>query len=242
MLERRRTRRRVWRIMMSTTALMLLVTDDQSLADWSAVAFVASYSSPGTRQAYATQLRLWFQWCRAHGLEPLTDVPRQADLAPLATSRSDHGSARCWMQPARRAGLRTSRRSSPDPSLRPRSRRPRPQPDLHRRDLLGRSHRGSLTRASRLQCPRCSRGSGRVAMRPQPLIALAGVPARKCPLGSPPSLQLRHAPGAVLGWDRSRVGWLSQRSSPRRCWWSTAPGTAGRCRRWWSRRGPAGLP
>lgn len=61
---------------MSTTALMLPATDDQSLADWSAVAFVASYSSPGTRQAYATQLRLWFQWCRAHGLEPLTDVRR----------------------------------------------------------------------------------------------------------------------------------------------------------------------
>jgi hypothetical protein len=27
-------------------------------AQWAAVAFAASYSSPGTRQAYATQLRL----------------------------------------------------------------------------------------------------------------------------------------------------------------------------------------
>ena len=61
---------------MSTTALMLPTPDAKSLADWSAVAFVASYSSPGTRQAYATQLRLWFQWCRAHALEPLTDVRR----------------------------------------------------------------------------------------------------------------------------------------------------------------------
>ena len=61
---------------MSTTALMLPTPDAKSLADWSVVAFVASYSSPGTRQAYATQLRLWFQWCRAHGLEPLTDVRR----------------------------------------------------------------------------------------------------------------------------------------------------------------------
>lgn len=76
MLQRRLHPGRVWRIIMSTTALMLPVTDDQSLADWSAVAFVASYSSPGTRQAYATQVRLWFQWCRAHGLEPLTDVRR----------------------------------------------------------------------------------------------------------------------------------------------------------------------
>jgi integrase/recombinase XerD len=45
-------------------------------ARWAAVAFVASYSSPGTRQAYTTQLRLWFSWCRQHHLEPLTDVRR----------------------------------------------------------------------------------------------------------------------------------------------------------------------
>jgi hypothetical protein len=61
---------------MSTSALMLAGTGHQSLADWSAVAFVASYSSAGTQQAYATQLRLWFQWCRDHGLEPLTEVRR----------------------------------------------------------------------------------------------------------------------------------------------------------------------
>lgn len=45
-------------------------------AHWAAIAFVASYSSPGTRQAYATQLRLWFDWCALHDLEPLTDVRR----------------------------------------------------------------------------------------------------------------------------------------------------------------------
>jgi site-specific recombinase XerD len=37
---------------------------------------VASYASPGTRQAYATQLRLWFDWCEKHHLEPLADVRR----------------------------------------------------------------------------------------------------------------------------------------------------------------------
>ena len=45
-------------------------------AKWAAVAFVASYSSPGTRQAYTTQLRLWFDWCDQHHLEPLNEVRR----------------------------------------------------------------------------------------------------------------------------------------------------------------------
>jgi hypothetical protein len=31
---------------------------------------------PGTRQASATQLRLWFDWCEKHHLEPLADVRR----------------------------------------------------------------------------------------------------------------------------------------------------------------------
>jgi hypothetical protein len=43
---------------------------------WAAVAFVASYASPGNRQAYSTQLRLWFDWCYRHGLEPLAEVRR----------------------------------------------------------------------------------------------------------------------------------------------------------------------
>ena len=47
-----------------------------SPARWAAVAFVASYSSPGTRQAYGTQLRLWFDWCAEHQLDPLADVRR----------------------------------------------------------------------------------------------------------------------------------------------------------------------
>ena len=38
-------------------------TGRKTPARLAAVAFVASYSSPGTRQAYATQLRLWFDWC-----------------------------------------------------------------------------------------------------------------------------------------------------------------------------------
>jgi hypothetical protein len=45
-------------------------------AQWAAIAFAASYSSSGTRQAYATQLRLWFDWCTQHQLEPLADVRR----------------------------------------------------------------------------------------------------------------------------------------------------------------------
>jgi integrase/recombinase XerD len=61
---------------MTTSALVLPVSGEQDLASWAAVAFVASYSSPGTRQAYTTQLRLWFDWCEQHHLEPLADVRR----------------------------------------------------------------------------------------------------------------------------------------------------------------------
>jgi integrase/recombinase XerD len=61
---------------MTTSTLTLSVSGGQDLASWAAVAFVASYSSPGTRQAYATQLRLWFDWCEQHHLEPLADVRR----------------------------------------------------------------------------------------------------------------------------------------------------------------------
>ena len=32
-------------------------------SQWVGVAFVVSYSSAGTRRAYATQLRLWFDRC-----------------------------------------------------------------------------------------------------------------------------------------------------------------------------------
>jgi integrase/recombinase XerD len=60
----------------TTSALVLPASGEQELASWAAVAFVASYSSPGTRQAYAAQLRLWFDWCERHHLEPLADVRR----------------------------------------------------------------------------------------------------------------------------------------------------------------------
>jgi integrase/recombinase XerD len=60
---------------MSATTLEL-PSGAAATAQWAAVAFVASYSSPGTRQAYATQLRLWFDWCRQHRLDPLTQVRR----------------------------------------------------------------------------------------------------------------------------------------------------------------------
>jgi integrase/recombinase XerD len=61
---------------MTTSTLVLPVSGEQDLASWAAVAFVASYSSPGTRQAYTTQLRLWFDWCTQHHLDPLADVRR----------------------------------------------------------------------------------------------------------------------------------------------------------------------
>jgi site-specific recombinase XerC len=61
---------------MTTSTLILPVSGEEDLASWAAIAFVASYSSPGTRQAYATQLRLWFDWCEQHHLEPQPDVRR----------------------------------------------------------------------------------------------------------------------------------------------------------------------
>jgi integrase/recombinase XerD len=61
---------------MTTSTLILPVSGEQDPASWAGVAFVASYSSPGTRQAYATQVRLWFAWCAQHHLDPLADVRR----------------------------------------------------------------------------------------------------------------------------------------------------------------------
>ncbi len=61
---------------MTTSTLILPISGKRDLASWAAVAFVASYSSPGTRQAYTTQLSLWFGWCEKHHLEPLADVRR----------------------------------------------------------------------------------------------------------------------------------------------------------------------
>jgi integrase/recombinase XerD len=61
---------------MTTSTLILPVSGEQDLASCAAVAFVSSYSSPGTRQAYATQLCLWFDWCAQHQLEPLSTVRR----------------------------------------------------------------------------------------------------------------------------------------------------------------------
>lgn len=71
---------------MSTLAIELPARA-ASAARWAAVAFVTSYSSPGTRQAYSTQLQLWFDWCERHGLEPLTDVRRPHVELYAASSR-----------------------------------------------------------------------------------------------------------------------------------------------------------
>ena len=61
---------------MTTSTLVLPVAGEQDQASWAAVALVASYSSPGTRQAYTTQVRLWFDWCAQHHLDPLAEVRR----------------------------------------------------------------------------------------------------------------------------------------------------------------------
>ena len=61
---------------MTTSTLILPVSGEQDQASWAAVAFVASDWSPGTRQAYAIQLRLWIAWCEHHHLDPLADVRR----------------------------------------------------------------------------------------------------------------------------------------------------------------------
>lgn len=61
---------------MTASTLILPASGGQDLASWAVVAFVASHSSSGTRQAYATQLRLWFDWCEQHHLEPLADIRR----------------------------------------------------------------------------------------------------------------------------------------------------------------------
>ena len=61
---------------MTASELVLPVPSEQTRASWAAVASVASFSSPGTRPAYSTQLRLWFSWCRRYGLDPLTEIRR----------------------------------------------------------------------------------------------------------------------------------------------------------------------
>lgn len=69
------------------TITLELPARQASPARWAAVAFVASYSSPGTRQAYGTQLRLWFDWCAEHQLDPLADVAALTSSSTPATSR-----------------------------------------------------------------------------------------------------------------------------------------------------------
>ena len=59
-----------------STVILELPARDAGTAKWAAVAFVTSYSSPGTRQAYATQLRLRLDWCEHDQFEPLADIRR----------------------------------------------------------------------------------------------------------------------------------------------------------------------
>jgi transposase len=77
---------------MTTSTLILPASGEQDLASWAAIAFVASNSSPGTRQAYATQLRLWFEWCERHHVEPLAGV-RRPHVELYARDLEAHGLA-----------------------------------------------------------------------------------------------------------------------------------------------------
>jgi site-specific recombinase XerD len=56
-----------------------------------AVGYAQAADAPNTRRAYASQWRLFDQWCRARGLSPLPAEP--AALALFVTERADTGSS-----------------------------------------------------------------------------------------------------------------------------------------------------
>jgi integrase/recombinase XerD len=61
---------------MSTPSAMLPWQPDAlTPAQIAAVSYLARYSGP-THALYAYQLRRWFGWCEANGLDPLTGVQR----------------------------------------------------------------------------------------------------------------------------------------------------------------------
>jgi site-specific recombinase XerD len=61
--------------MSNTTTLLPFQPDAMSPAHLAAVSFLARYSSR-THTPYAFQLRRWFAWCEANGLDPLVGVQR----------------------------------------------------------------------------------------------------------------------------------------------------------------------
>jgi integrase/recombinase XerD len=64
---------------MSTTsrsaALLPFQPSSMSPAQLSAVSYLARYTG-ATHALYASQLRRWFEWCKANGLDPLIGIQR----------------------------------------------------------------------------------------------------------------------------------------------------------------------
>lgn len=61
--------------MSTPTSLLPFQLASMSTAQLAAVSFLARYSGR-THRLYAFQLREWFSWCEAHGLDPLVGVQR----------------------------------------------------------------------------------------------------------------------------------------------------------------------
>ncbi len=70
---------------MSTTTLFPFEPASMSTAQLAAVSYLARYSGH-THVQYAHQLREWFSWCEAHGLDPLIGVQRATSSCTSASS------------------------------------------------------------------------------------------------------------------------------------------------------------
>jgi integrase/recombinase XerD len=57
---------------MTDSSLAIPDIDPMSPRFLAAAAFLAGYSNPGTRKGYASDLRIYFNWCDRSGIDPLT--------------------------------------------------------------------------------------------------------------------------------------------------------------------------
>jgi integrase/recombinase XerD len=87
----------------SSTTSRVLPSRPMTTAQPAAVSFLARYGGH-THKLYSHQLRRWFDWCEAHGLDPLVGIQRahveryirglgQAGLLASSTNLMMHGSA-----------------------------------------------------------------------------------------------------------------------------------------------------
>ncbi len=62
----------------TSTGLAVPSGADESIPEWRlvAAAFLGSYRNANTRQNYTAALKVWFGWCRQHGLDPLRSIRR----------------------------------------------------------------------------------------------------------------------------------------------------------------------